>query len=141
MELLVKKKPSGELFLEIPDELLSQLSQLNQLGQLSETLKGFSTEVARLKENDGQTAKLQEEIARLKDPDYLKGVIQEWADGISEEAYRQLGEYREFPHFLTPDEKKLEESKEAPAKEPDDKTKPTSTVLKIGDKLYPVVEE
>jgi hypothetical protein len=55
--------------MEIPENLLSQV---NQLAQISETMKGFSKEVALFKENDGQVVEFKEKFAELSDPAKLK---------------------------------------------------------------------
>jgi hypothetical protein len=98
-ELKEGKWEETKMRLEIPENLLSQL---NQIAQLSETLKGFSTEMAQLKENDGQVAKLKDKIAEMSDPAKLREKLQEIASTWTEDEYRQLGEALDFSTPLIP---------------------------------------
>jgi small-conductance mechanosensitive channel len=142
MQLPIKKLESGEMVLEIPDSLLNQV---NQLAQLSETLKGFSTEVALLKENDSQVAKLKEQIAELSDPAKLREKLMEIASTWTEDEYREIGEALGFSttRALTAEEEaalKEDDQPETNAAEVKPTAPPKPKVfLQYGKVKYPVL--
>jgi hypothetical protein len=133
MEIPIKKNQSGEFVLVLTDELAGKLEQLMQMPA---TLKDFSTEIVQLKDSEDKSAILEKEIAKLKDPGYLRDVIQQWADGLTEEEYKKLGEYRGFAVAAEASGNTQELEDAGPAEE-----KTPSVIVKVGETIYPLIEQ
>jgi hypothetical protein len=109
-------------------------------------LKGFSNEVALLKENDGQVVKLKENIAELSDPAKLREKLMEIAATWTEDEYRELGEAMGFSttRALTPEEEAALKEDDQPETDVVAEATPTAPLkpkvfLQFGKVKYPVL--
>ena len=130
MQLPIKKLESGEMVLEIPESLLNQV---NQLAQLSETLKGSSTEMAQLKQNDSQVVEFKQQIAELSDPAKLREKLMDIAATWTEDEYRGLGEALGFATARS-----LTAQEEAELAESEPTAANPKVFLKVGNSKYEV---